>query len=52
MKELESTVEELEALRDISQELEENQAVVEKQLRSEICLFQSVNLTYSRRQRD
>jgi hypothetical protein len=37
MSEMQSTIDELEALRDISQELEENQAVVEKQLRSELC---------------
>ncbi len=38
MKELEVTIAELEALRDISQQLEENQNAVEKQLRSEICM--------------
>ncbi|PRP79192.1 hypothetical protein PROFUN_13072 [Planoprotostelium fungivorum] len=34
--ELQATIEELEEMRDISQEIEENQAAVEKQLRSEI----------------
>jgi hypothetical protein len=39
--ELEATVEELEALRDISEQLEESQSAVEKQLRSELCKKQN-----------
>lgn len=37
IRELEATVSELEQLRDMSEELEENQAAFEKQLRSELC---------------
>lgn len=41
-RELKEAVKELEALRDVAEEMEETQAAVEKQLRSELCIH-SVN---------